>query len=135
MPNSNVIIDPKFPDGPAAQRQPLGIGQSIAKKGRLKLSKAERATLGEIDHRPGLYCPHDPWPTFMPAGRPVRASAVTDPMSRGDAMVVRSCHNLDAFDAIDQVAIPVLCDPIIKGVPFSNLRTTLWSGARYGFDM
>jgi len=33
MPNSNVMVDPKFRGDPATQRQPLAISPSIAKAG------------------------------------------------------------------------------------------------------
>jgi dienelactone hydrolase len=37
--------------------------------------------------------------------------------------------------ALDAVALPALCDPVIKGVPQNNLRTIVYSDARHGFDM
>jgi dienelactone hydrolase len=36
--------------------------------------------------------------------------------------------------AIDDVALPVLCDPVIKGAPPNSLRTVLYSNARHAFD-
>jgi len=37
--------------------------------------------------------------------------------------------------AIDEVAIPALCDRVAKGVPSTELRTIVYPHARHGFDM
>jgi len=37
--------------------------------------------------------------------------------------------------AIDEVAIPALCDRVAKGVPSTALRTIVYPHARHGFDM
>lgn len=37
--------------------------------------------------------------------------------------------------AMDQVALPALCDPLMKAVPFNSLNTVLYPNARHGFDM
>jgi dienelactone hydrolase len=37
--------------------------------------------------------------------------------------------------AMDQVALPGLCDPVVKAVPPNGLRTVLYPNARHGFDM
>ncbi len=37
--------------------------------------------------------------------------------------------------AMDNVALPVLCDPVINGAPPNGLRTVLYPNARHGFDM
>jgi len=37
--------------------------------------------------------------------------------------------------ARDEVALPALCDPVVKGAPPNSLRITLYPDARHGFDM
>jgi len=37
--------------------------------------------------------------------------------------------------AIDEVARPALCDPVIKGAPPNGLRTVLYPNARHAFDV
>jgi dienelactone hydrolase len=37
--------------------------------------------------------------------------------------------------AIDEVARPALCDPVIKGAPPDSLRTVLYPNARHAFDV
>jgi dienelactone hydrolase len=73
----------------------------------------------------------------MPPGRPVLARAVTyypdcrgaQPWSSADVTT------LMLMGALDAVALPALCDRVIKGVPQNNLRTIVYSDARHGFDM
>ena len=37
--------------------------------------------------------------------------------------------------AKDEVALPALCDPVVKGAPPGSLRVALYPDARHGFDM
>jgi dienelactone hydrolase len=37
--------------------------------------------------------------------------------------------------ALDEVAIPALCDPVIRGAPPNSLHAVLYPNARHGFDM
>jgi dienelactone hydrolase len=37
--------------------------------------------------------------------------------------------------AIDEVARPALCEPVIKGAPPGSLRTVLYPDARHAFDV
>jgi dienelactone hydrolase len=73
----------------------------------------------------------------MPPGEPLLARAVayypdcreTKPWSSPGVAA------LMLLGAIDQVALPALCDPVAKGVPASTLRTIVYPDARHGFDM
>jgi len=46
-----------------------------------------------------------------------------------------SVSALMLMGAMDQVALPGLCDPVVKAVPPNGLRTVLYPNARHGFDM
>jgi len=75
--------------------------------------------------------------TAMPPGQPLLARAVTYyPDCRG-AMPWSSTGvtTLMLMGARDEVAIPALCEPVIKGVSATTLRTVLYPNARHGFDM
>ena len=37
--------------------------------------------------------------------------------------------------AIDEVARPALCDPVIKGAPSNSLRAVVYPNAHHAFDM
>jgi dienelactone hydrolase len=37
--------------------------------------------------------------------------------------------------AMDEVALPAVCDPVIKGAPTKSLRTVLYPNARHAFDV
>jgi dienelactone hydrolase len=73
----------------------------------------------------------------MPPGNPILARAVAyypdcrgaKPWSSADVAT------LMLLGAIDEVAIPSLCDGVIKGVPFNNLRVIVYPNARHGFDI
>jgi len=73
----------------------------------------------------------------MPPGQPILAKAVTyypdcrgaKPWSSAGVMALMLLGGLDA------VAIPALCDPVIKGMPSENLKTIVYPNARHGFDM
>jgi dienelactone hydrolase len=73
----------------------------------------------------------------MPAGEPILARAVAYYPDCREAKPWSSAGvtTLMLMGAIDQVAIPALCDRVIKGVPTSNLRTIVYPNARHGFDM
>jgi dienelactone hydrolase len=73
----------------------------------------------------------------MPPGQPILARAVTYyPDCRGaKPWSSAAVTTLMLMGAIDEVAIPALCDRVIKGVPTDNLRTIVYPNARHGFDM
>jgi dienelactone hydrolase len=73
----------------------------------------------------------------MPPGQPLLARAVTYyPDCRG-AMPWSSTGvtTLMLMGALDEVAIPALCERVIKGVSPNALRSVLYPNARHGFDM
>jgi len=73
----------------------------------------------------------------MPTGQPILARAVTYyPDCRGaKPWSSAGVTTLMLMGAIDEVAIPALCDRVIKGVPSTNLRAIVYTNARHGFDM
>ena len=73
----------------------------------------------------------------MPAGEPMLARAVAYyPDCRGTKpWSSPGVAALMLLGAIDEVAIPALCDRVAKGVPSSTLRTIVYPNARHGFDM
>ena len=73
----------------------------------------------------------------MPPGPPLLTKAVTYYPDCRQAMPwsSKSVSVLMLMGAIDEVAIPALCDRAIKGVPPNNLQTILYPNARHGFDM
>jgi dienelactone hydrolase len=46
-----------------------------------------------------------------------------------------SVSALMLMGTMDQVALPALCEPVVKAVPPNSLRTVLYPNARHGFDM
>jgi dienelactone hydrolase len=73
----------------------------------------------------------------MPPGPPLVAKAVTYyPDCRG-AMPwsSRTVSALMLMGAMDEVALPSLCDRAMKGTPLNSLRTILYPNARHGFDV
>ena len=75
--------------------------------------------------------------TAMPPGEPLLTRAVTYyPDCRG-AMPwsATGVTTLMLMGALDAVAIPALCERVIKGVSPNILRSVLYPNARHGFDM
>lgn len=73
----------------------------------------------------------------MPAGSPTLTKAVMYyPVCSGatpwSAMGVSA---LMLLGAIDEVAPPALCDPVVRGEPPNSLRTIVYPNARHGFDL
>jgi dienelactone hydrolase len=75
--------------------------------------------------------------TAMPAGQPLLARAVTYyPDCRGATpWSSTGTTTLMLMGAMDQVAIPALCDGVIKGVPPPRLHSVIYPNARHGFDI
>jgi dienelactone hydrolase len=75
--------------------------------------------------------------TAMPPGSPLLARAVMYYPDCRRAMPWPSAgvSALMLMGAIDEVARPALCDPVIKGAPPSTLRTVLYPNARHAFDV
>jgi dienelactone hydrolase len=73
----------------------------------------------------------------MPPGPPVLAKAVTYyPDCRGAMPWSSTSVSVLMFlGAMDEVALPALCDRAMKGVPPNSLRSVLYPTARHGFDM
>jgi dienelactone hydrolase len=75
--------------------------------------------------------------TAMPTGQPLIARAVTYyPDCRGAVpWSSTGVATLMLMGALDEVALPALCERVIKGVSPNILRTVLYPNARHGFDM
>jgi dienelactone hydrolase len=73
----------------------------------------------------------------MPPVEPILAKAVAYyPDCRGTKpWSSTGVTTLMLLGAIDEVAIPALCDRVAKGVPSGSLRTIVYPSARHGFDM
>jgi dienelactone hydrolase len=72
----------------------------------------------------------------MPPGPPTFAkAAMYYPDCRGARpWSAAGISALMLLGAIDDVALPALCDPVVKGAPPNSLRTIVYPGARHAFD-
>jgi len=75
--------------------------------------------------------------TAMPPGPPMFAKAVTyyPDCRRAMPWSSASVSVLMLMGAMDEVAIPALCDRATRGVPPDRLHAVLYPNARHGFDM
>lgn len=73
----------------------------------------------------------------MPPGPPVLAKAVTyyPDCRRAMPWSSTSVSVLMLMGAMDEVAIPALCDRAMQGAPPNSLHSVLYPNARHGFDM
>ena len=73
----------------------------------------------------------------MPQGPPLLAKAVMyyPDCRRAQPWSSAGVSALMLMGAIDEVARPALCDPVIKGAPPGRLRTVLYPDARHAFDV
>ena len=75
--------------------------------------------------------------TAMPPGAPLLTKAVMyyPDCRRAKPWSSAGVSALMLMGAIDEVARPALCDPVIKGAPPDSLRTVLYPNARHAFDV
>jgi dienelactone hydrolase len=73
----------------------------------------------------------------MPPGPPMLARAVAyyPDCRRAMPWSSTSVSVLLLMGAMDEVALPALCDRAMKGAPPNSLRSVLYPNARHGFDM
>jgi dienelactone hydrolase len=73
----------------------------------------------------------------LPPGPPVLAKAVTyyPDCRRTMPWLSTSVSVLMLMGAMDEVALPAVCDRAMKGVPPNSLHAVLYPNARHGFDM
>ena len=73
----------------------------------------------------------------MPPGQPMLAKAVTyyPDCRRAVPWSSTSVSVLMLMGAMDEVAIPALCDRALQGAPQNSLHSVLYPNARHGFDM
>src|SRR5262245_46708864 len=73
----------------------------------------------------------------MPPASPILTKAVTyyPDCRRVLPWSSTSVSVLMLMGALDEVALPALCDPVVKGAPPNSLHAVLYPSARHGFDM
>jgi dienelactone hydrolase len=72
----------------------------------------------------------------MPAGAPliVKAAFYYPVCTRAKPWSSSGITGLMLLGGADEVALPKLCDPVIKGAPPGSLRTIVYPDARHAFD-